>query len=475
MSKQLAHHIINALTKNKFEAYMVGGCVRDQLLKKTPKDWDVCTSARPEQIQSIFPDAQLVGAKFGVCLVRRDHEQVEVATFRAEGAYSDHRRPDEVHFVKTANEDVKRRDLTINGLLMGSNGKVIDLVNGCKDLNNRLIRTIGKPEDRFGEDYLRMMRAVRFAGRLEFRMTDEVVDTIARMGYSIREIAAERVREELHLMLLGPNPGQTMELLREVGLHYYLCYEFALMHGCNQPQQYHPEGDVWTHTRLMLDGHSMWGYRRGNQPDLAVMLAALLHDTGKPATFTVEERIKFPGHEEVSAKIAEEFLAKYKYSNEMREKVVWMVANHMRINRLAEMKKAKQMRMLQSPHFADLLELHRLDCWHSNQDMSTYNFAKELFEKTPLEEVRPTPFLNGHDVMREFSIPAGPLVGRILKHVAELQLNGEIKTRREALEAATEVMQAVEMEEDIAKAYEAEDLEEIAESAEAEAFEDAGQ
>jgi poly(A) polymerase len=409
-----------------FQAYLVGGCVRDLLLGCHPQDFDVSTDAAPERIIELFPNSGQVGAHFGVVLVREAGSHVEVATFRSDHDYADGRRPSNVRFEADPRADVLRRDFTINGLMMDpDNGAVLDFVEGRADLERRAIRAIGDPEVRFREDHLRLLRAVRFAARLRFEIEPETFGAIRRHHALIRNVSAERVRDELVRILTEGEARRGFELLHETGLLLDLLPEVAAMQGVEQPPEFHPEGDVWIHTLLLLDNLAQ------ASPTLA--LGALLHDVGKPGTFRVAERIRFDGHVEEGVKLSHHILHRLRFSRDETEQVEALVANHMKFKDAPRMKESTLKRFLRMPKFEEHLELHRLDCLASHRRLETYHFVEEKLRELPQEQLKPKPLLTGRDLIAEGHTP-GPRFSKLLAAVEDAQLEGRISTRDQALE-----------------------------------------
>lgn len=431
----LATGIIGDLRARGHKAYLVGGCVRDKLLGIVPKDYDISTDATPEEILSYFPHSELVGAHFGVILVGPpDGVHVEVATFRSEGAYSDGRRPDRVHFETDPALDAQRRDFTINGLMLDPlSGEILDYVGGRADLDQRIVRAIGNADRRFGEDHLRMLRAVRFAARLNFFVAPETLAAIRRLAPAVCTISAERVRDELIRILTEGGARRGLELLDDSGLLVHVAPEVKAFQGVQQPPEFHPEGDVWTHVLLMLE------QVRDATPTLA--FGVLLHDVGKPPTFRVADRIRFDGHAEVGAEMARNILSSLKFSTEECRQVVSLVANHMRFKDVRQMRPSTLKRFLRLPHFEEHLELHRLDCLASNGHTETYNFVRAKLAELGQEELRPARLISGRDLIEAGYAP-GPEFGRALEAVETAQLEGEIQTRDEALALARLVLNA---------------------------------
>ncbi len=416
-------------------AYFVGGCVRDLLLGVAPQDYDITTSARPDDVLSLFPDTVAVGAQFGVILVlvqpngTRDAApiQVEVATYRSDVGYSDGRHPDAVRYSDTAEQDVQRRDFTINGLLLDPvKNEVLDYVGGRSDLEYKIVRTIGDPRTRFREDKLRMIRAVRFAARLNYEIEAQTMSAIRELARDIHQVSRERIRDELDKMLTEGHARRCFELLDSSGLLIEVLPEVSAMKGVAQPPQYHPEGDVWIHTLLLLEG-----LEKGCSKSLA--WGVLLHDVGKPPTFRIApDRIRFDGHAEVGTRMAEEICRRLRFSNETTEQVAALVANHMRFGDVKKMKESTLKRFMRLPDFAEHLELHRLDCTGSHCDLSLYDFVREKLESTPEEEMRPAPLITGEDLIQHGWKP-GPQFRTMLQAVEDAQLEGTLHTTEEAI------------------------------------------
>lgn len=408
-----------------FEAYFVGGCVRDLVMGREPKDYDVATDARPDRVLEVFPEGLRVGAQFGVVIVPRDDGPVEVATYRSDGRYTDGRHPAEVRYAATAEEDVRRRDFTLNGLLYDpSTGNVIDYIGGQEDIRARRIRAIGDPLERFEEDHLRMLRAVRFAARFGFSLDGAVLSAIRNLGSLIDNVSRERVRDEILKILTEGATRRGFELLEETGLLARVLPEVKAMRGVEQPPQFHPEGDVWTHTLMMLEGLE--------RPTETLALGVLLHDVGKPPTFSVRERIRFDRHVEVGAQMAAEICNRLRLSSRMTERVVALVQNHLRFKDLPQMKRSTQLRFLQMEGFEEHLELHRLDCLASHGNLANYELARRLLADTPEEKLKPPRLLGGDDLIALGYIP-GPRFKEILHAVEDAQLEGAINSRADAL------------------------------------------
>jgi putative nucleotidyltransferase with HDIG domain len=442
MSNTFAISIIQTLRQHGFQAYLAGGCVRDLLLQREPADYDVATSATPAQVIEIFPDTYAVGAQFGVVLVPLPEEHraeianavsqkthaVEVATFRSDLGYSDGRRPDEVRFTQNPREDVARRDFTINGMLLDpTSAEVLDFVGGRKDLEAGIIRTIGDPERRFAEDKLRMLRAVRFAARFGYAIEAETMAAMERRACEIEMVSCERVRDELTRMLTEGHGRRAFLLLDESGLLKEVLPEISAMKGVEQPAQFHPEGDVFAHTLLLLD----------NLPDpcpVALAWGALLHDVGKPATFRVApDRIRFDGHVDVGVKIAEDICERLRFSKDDTEQVLALVDNHMRFGHVMRMKESTLKKFLRMRRFSEHLALHRADSLASHGNLSTYELLQKKLTEIPPEKMRPAVLVSGDDLIAAGYAP-GPRFREILEAVEDAQLEGRLASRDAALE-----------------------------------------
>jgi poly(A) polymerase len=428
--RELANSICDTLIREGHQAFLVGGCVRDLLLGREPEDYDVSTDATPERVISLFPDAVAVGAQFGVIIVPLDGHKVEVATFRSDIGSADGRHPERVVFSSNPEQDVQRRDFTINGLLMRhDSGEILDFVGGQADLRAGIIRAIGEPARRFAEDKLRMLRAVRFSARFGFPIEPETFAAIRLHAHEIGQVSGERIREELTKLLTEGGACRGMELLNETGLLQQILPEVAAMQGVEQPPQYHPEGDVWTHTLLMLEG-----LPAGSSATLA--WGALLHDVGKPPTFRpvseTGDRIRFNGHVDVGVRMAEAILERLRFSNQDREQIVALIANHMRFKDVSRMRASTLKRFIRLPRFDEHLALHRLDCLSSHRHLDAYNFVRRTLEETPSEEMRPIRLLTGNDLQR-LGYQPGPLFSKILRSLEDAQLEGTVRSREEAI------------------------------------------
>ncbi len=423
-----AQAIIAKLAEHAFQAFYVGGCVRDLALKLEPSDWDISTDATPQQLLQLFPRAQLVGAKFGVVLV----DSVEVATFRSDFAYRDGRHPEGVRYETDPKQDVLRRDFTINALLMDpATQRIVDYTGGLDDLRAGVIRAIGDPVQRLQEDHLRMLRAVRFAARFGFTIEDATMAAIRKLHADILRISPERVRDELIRILTEGGARRGFELLDETGLLADILPEVAAFHGVEQPPQYHPEGDVWVHTLMMLE--------RMQSPSPELAMGVLLHDAGKPGTFRVADRIRFDGHVELGEEIARRILNRLHFSNQQIDQILALVGNHMRFMDAHRMRESTLKRFLRLPRFEEHLELHRLDSTCSSGNLESYHFAKSRFEQAPAEELRPVRLIKGNDLIAAGYQP-GPEFSKVLDAVEDAQLEGRIHTREEAMELVKELL-----------------------------------
>jgi poly(A) polymerase len=469
--RQAAIDIVRTLRARGHQALLVGGCVRDLLLGREPADYDVSTDATPLEVMRIFPQTYAVGAQFGVVLVpvsngrpdrhgrnlapdevpgrnapsaaspagttepastielTKSRERViEVATFRSDGLYSDGRHPDEVRYTKDPREDVQRRDFTINGLLLDPlTETVLDYVGGRADLEAGVIRAIGAPERRFAEDKLRMLRAVRFAARFDYKIDSQTFSAIQRLAPQIHQVSRERVRDELTKMLTEGRARRAFELLDQCGLLKEVLPEIPPMKGVQQPPQFHPEGDVWVHTLLCLEKLSP-----GSSRTLA--WGTLLHDVGKPATFRVgPDRIRFDGHVEVGVAMARDICRRLRFSNDDTEQIAALVANHMRFGDVMQMKQSTFKRFVRLPRFGEHLALHRIDCLSAHGDLTLYDYTREKLASLPPEQVRPQPLLTGEDLIAAGYQP-GPRFKEILSAVEDAQLEGRITSKEQALE-----------------------------------------
>ena len=433
--KDLALESARVLREAGHIVYFTGGAVRDQLLNKEPKDYDLATSARPEEVQALFKKSDAVGAHFGVIIVKGEGEMIEVATFRTDGSYKDGRRPESVEF-SSPEEDAQRRDFTINGLFQDPlSEEIIDHVGGRDDLKAKILRAIGDPEKRFQEDALRLLRAIRFATVTGFEIEEKTWTAIQECAPLLAQISPERIRDEFSQIMVADDRARGLDLLVDSGLIKEFLPEVLDLQGCEQPPQWHPEGDVYVHTRIALS--------LLESPTLHLALSVLLHDIGKPATQTwddVAERFRFNGHDRVGAKMAQEILRRLRYPNETIDEVSFMVSRHMKFMHVQEMRTAKLKRFMSAESFTMEIELHRVDCDSSNGFRDNYDFLltkKEEFANAPLI---PEPLLTGHDLINDFQVPHGPGIGEILRAVQTEQLEGRLSDKEAAYTFVTKTL-----------------------------------
>lgn len=423
---KIASEVVKKLRSAGHSAYFVGGAVRDMLLDKTPKDIDIVSSATPEETAKIFSDTNAIGAAFGVMLVREQGMSFEVATCREERNYLDGRHPELVKYTDDPEIDVMRRDFTVNGLLCDpENGKILDYVGGVKDLQQGILRTIGNAKERFGEDYLRMLRAIRFATRLDLEIEDKTLKAIKNLAPETAKLSAERVQQELTMIFTGKAPDKALELLHKSGLLAVLLPEVEAMHGVSQPPEYHPEGDVFEHTKLMLKAMAL--------PSDLLAWSVLLHDVAKPLTHFVEEggRIRFFGHEQRGAEMSKKIMTRLKFSKQAIEKVSKAVKNHMRFASVKQMRKDKVKRLIADDNFILELELHRLDCISSHALMDVFNFLLDTIIEQLGEVELPKALLTGKDLIA-MGFKPGPKFKKILEKVSDMQLKNKLKSSKAA-------------------------------------------
>ncbi len=420
-----ATQIVEKLRRHGYQAFFAGGWVRDKLLGRRPTDVDIATSAHPSEVLSIFPRALPIGAQFGVVQVRFRNHPFDVATFRHEGPYLDGRHPSSVIF-SGPEQDALRRDFTINGLFYDPLAdQIIDFVGGEADIRARVVRTIGDPRSRFGEDKLRMLRAVRFSCTLGFEIAPETRDAIVRLAPSILEVSWERIRDELLKILTGPLPDRGLAMLHDTGLLAYVLPEIEAMRGVPQPAEYHPEGDVFVHTCNALAAL--------RKPPPVLALATLLHDVGKPPTLKIKDRPRFDRHDEIGARMAEDICRRLRMSNEETARIVELVRDHLQFMNMQKMRPSTLKRFLRRPSFPEHLELHRADCLSSNRNLETYRFARRKLAVLKREHPPLRPLLTGRDLIAMGYRP-GPEFGRILKAVEDVQLENPNLTRQEAID-----------------------------------------
>ena len=424
-----AREIVRHLKHSGYEAYFVGGCVRDFVLGHPSSDYDIVTSARPDQIIALFPRTLSIGAKFGVVAVIVENQPYEVATFRSDDTYEDGRHPSQVHF-STAREDVVRRDYTINGLLMDpASGEILDYVNGRADIKNKIIRTIGDPDRRFDEDYLRMLRAIRFAANLEFAIEPETKKAIERHAPKISQISAERIRDELNKILTRGGARRGLELMMETNMLREVLPEIQRLQGVEQPPRFHPEGDVWQHTLNML---ALLPAGEPTDKYLCLAWGTLLHDVGKALTRSEDEKgVHFYGHVQKGEEIADTIMQRLRFSRAQRETVLALIRQHMVFMNVQKMRPGRLKRFLRMPDFDLHLELHRLDCLSCHGMLDNYEFCREQLHHLAQEDLHPPRLLNGNDLMA-MGFPPGKIIGEILLALEEEQLEGKIKTDDEA-------------------------------------------
>jgi poly(A) polymerase len=432
----VAASIVQRLREHGFVAYFAGGCVRDALQGIAPKDIDIATSARPNEVQELFHRTIPVGIQFGVVRVLAADMDFEVATFRSDGVYLNGRHPSDVRFT-TPEEDALRRDFTINGMFYDPvNDKVIDYVNGRDDLSSKLIRAIGQPSARFAEDRLRMLRAIRFASTLAFEIEAATWSAIMADAQEIAVVSPERIRDELLKILVNPQRLCGFDLLDESGLLRVILPEIEALKGCDQPEQFHPEGDVFVHTRLML------GLLEPNASQSQV-LAVLLHDIGKPPTRSfdpIDQRVRFNGHDRAGAEMAEKVMMRLRFPRHEVDLVVDAVRNHMIFKDVRQMRPAKLRRFMARPNFGVELELHRVDCAGSHGDLENYQFLVNKALEFSKEPLIPGRLVRGDDLI-SLGLKPGPRIGELLEAVQTAQLEGEIKTREEAIELVKALME----------------------------------
>jgi poly(A) polymerase len=427
----VAKYLVAQLRNSGHRAFFVGGCTRDMLMNISPKEYDITTSATPDEVSRIFSHTIPVGVSFGVILVLVGHYRFEVATFRKDESYSDGRHPDSVTYSSDEEEDVLRRDFTINGMLYDPIEEVaIDYVGGTDDIGYGIIRTIGVPYERFNEDKLRLMRAVRFASRYGFTLEEKTYKALVELAQGISQVSSERIRDELVKIITQRNPGAGLGMLRECGLLRHMLPEVELMYGVEQPPEFHPEGDVFTHTCLVLD--RIYEITGGIVPPELAM-AGLLHDVGKPPTFSVSDRIRFNGHDKLGADMSVGICRRLKFSNKQIEVVYELIRDHLKFKDVFHMKKSTLKRFIGSPNFEEHMILHLADCLASHGSTEAYDFIMDKLEEFKNEEIKPEPLLGGKELI-EMGYTPGPLFSEILNFVEEAQLEGDIKNTEEARE-----------------------------------------
>lgn len=430
-----AAQVATRLTQAGHEAYFAGGCVRDQLLHIKPKDFDIATSATPTEVEALFENTNAVGAHFGVILIKENKHHFEIATFRHDGSYKDGRHPESVTFTN-AKEDALRRDFTINGLFQKTNSdEILDYVGGQEDISNQILRAIGEPASRFQEDALRLLRAVRFAVKTGFKIEPITWQAMKDHADMLEKISPERIRDEFSRIITHPRRAEGLQLLLDSGLLVKFLPEAIPLVGCEQPPQWHPEGDVFTHTKIALD-------LLDSKAPLELCLAVLLHDIGKPPTYTWDEkdqRIRFSGHDAVGAEMAETILRRLRYSNDTIANVKEMVARHMQFMNVQDMRTAKVKRFMARPTFSLEMELHRVDCASSNGFTDNYDFLRAKEEEFANEPIIPTPLVTGKDLI-SMGLQPGPKFREILEEIQTRQLEGTLTEREEALAILPDIL-----------------------------------
>lgn len=428
MLELTARRLVQRLRDAGHVAYYAGGCVRDRLLGSDPHDYDIATDARPEQVQALFRRTYAVGAAFGVIVVLEDGHEFQIATFRSDAAYIDGRHPSGVVFT-TAREDAERRDFTVNGMFFDPiAGEVIDYVDGQRDLAAKVLRAIGDPEARFREDRLRMLRAVRFATVLGFEIDASTWSAVCANAAHIHDVSAERIREELVKTLVHPNRLRGFDLLDASGLLHEILPEMDALKGCTQPEQFHPEGDVWVHTRIML------GLLPPREVSVPLVFSVLLHDIDKPTTRTVDEtgRIRFNGHDRAGARTTERIMERLRFSRAEIDATCEAVAQHMVFKDVQQMRVAKLKRFMARPTFEDEMELHRVDCTSSHGLLDNYDFLRAKSDEFANEPLIPEPLITGNDLIA-LGLRPGPRFKEILEAVQSRQLEGTLTDRDAAL------------------------------------------
>lgn len=423
--------LVKALQTTGFSAYFVGGAVRDMLLGISPKDIDIATSAVPAEIESVFKRTSQIGACFGVVAVREGEFFFEVATFREDRQYLDGRRPEGVKYTDDPELDAKRRDFTVNGMFFDPvKEELLDFSGGREDLRKGVLRTIGDPLERFSEDYLRMLRAVRFCNRFRFELSDDTKSAIMKLKDKISLLSVERIREELNKMFVGPEPAESLKMLHDLGILDEILPEISRLKNVSQPEKFHPEGDVFEHTLLM--------FKRMAWPSVDLAWSILLHDVSKADTATVDDEgvEHFYGHEREGEGLARRILEKYKFPRKSIDRICHAVKNHMRFAHVNRMREAKLRRLIAEPDFPLELELHRVDCVSSHNKIDNYLLLLDRFGEIEKEPVLPKPFINGNDLLA-LGFKPGPEIGGILKEALDMQLEGRIKNKEEALKFAS--------------------------------------
>ncbi|MFQ5687643.1 MAG: CCA tRNA nucleotidyltransferase [Candidatus Scalindua sp.] len=447
--KETAIGVVKRLRERGFSALFAGGCVRDMLMGSVPEDYDIATDARPDDIINIFEKTVPVGIHYGVVLVMENNFEFEVATFRSDGTYTDGRHPDSVTFCD-ARGDALRRDFTINGMFYDPvDDKHFDYVGGKEDMQARLIRAIGDPSERFNEDRLRMIRAVRFACRFDYKIEDHTAEAIKKLYDKILTVSMERTRDELRKILTGPSPHTGIKIMDDLNLLNEILPEVTAMKGVRQPENYHPEGDVFTHTLLTLSelaasrNAADSGFGKLTTLSLSkgweLAMAVLLHDIGKPVTFEVADRIRFNNHDNIGADMSEKICERLRMSNAEKERVTWLVKMHLYLRHAQQMRISKLKRLFAHEGYPELAELYKADSLASTGDLEDYNFCQNMFEELQEEEIKPEPLITGNDLIA-MGLKPGPIFSKILDAIKDEQLEQKITTKEEALKKAKELV-----------------------------------
>jgi poly(A) polymerase len=425
--KKTSIEIVKQLQDAGFEAYWAGGCVRDLLMGNEPHDYDIVTSAKPDEIEELLEKTIPVGKKFGVILAIVNGHHFEIATFRSDASYTDGRRPDAIYFTD-AKEDALRRDFTINGIFYDPiSDKILDFVKGREDLKNQIVRFIGNPIERVEEDNLRLLRAIRFKNRLGFEYDDKTFEALRLKAQLIKNVTWERIKDELEKIILLPGRENAFREMDEVGILEYVLPEIIKLKGVKQPEKYHEEGDVFTHTILCLEA-----LPDRVMPELA--WATLFHDIGKPDTYKVAERIRFDGHAELGGEIVDDIARRLKFSTNLRENVKWLVKHHMTTGNVLKMTPTHQARFVHHPLFDELVELLRADELGScPQNLDLYNQLKKISQEQEKLLPKPRKLLSGKEIIQKFGVKEGPYLGQLLMRIDEAQIEGKVRTKKEAL------------------------------------------
>jgi len=431
---RVAKELVLKLRENGHKAYCVGGCARDTVMEIEPKEYDITTSATPDEVMSIFNHTIPVGVSFGVIIVIYKNFQFEVATFRKDENYADGRRPEKVTYSNDEEQDVIRRDFTINGMLLDPVAEeAIDYVGGLEDIEKGVLRTIGPPEERFDEDKLRMMRAVRFTSRYEFELESNTFASIQNLAAQINQVSVERIKDEIVKIITQKNPGGGLKLLSKTGLLKHILPEVEIMHGVDQPPEFHPEGDVFIHTCMVLD--RLYEHSGAEiAPELA--MGGLLHDVGKPPTFTISDRIRFNGHDKIGAEMSKKICRKLKFSNKQIEIIYSLIREHLKFKDVFNMRTSTLKRFIGMPYFQEHMALHLADCLASHGITKAYDFIVQQLNEFEEEEIKPKPLIGGNDLISIGYTP-GPIFSEILHFVEESQLEGDITTPDDAIKAVT--------------------------------------